>query len=293
MLNRNGESLLYQSLRCTDQYFLNEILKKGVSLDENLYKKILHNAVKLNNPTFVNSLLRYGASMDNEDIMGLTPLYIAVENSNLEIVSMLLYYNCDISSNNYGNMSPFLYSLFCGSDEEIQLLLLEYETDMNNTNLMRNNLFVAVERCPNLIPHIISHGADVNQICNDRNIIDWISEHPIESNLFKIIWDSFKYETWESTFDESILMIILSNSSLRNSVWSDYLRIIIESSQIQYILNTEIVLFLSLFVEGYINRGFIESDFYDLICVLLANGCTVHAVNIHKVYNLLGIHLEF
>ncbi|KAL3278161.1 hypothetical protein HHI36_013503 [Cryptolaemus montrouzieri] len=117
VLNESGQSLLHQSLKCSDPYFLNRLLEMGVSLQLDLYKTILHNAVATNKPNFIEPLIKYGALMNNEDIMGMTPLDIAIENSNFEIVSMFLYYNCDTSSK-CGNVSPFMYSMICCNDRK-------------------------------------------------------------------------------------------------------------------------------------------------------------------------------
>ncbi|KAK9884756.1 hypothetical protein WA026_007604 [Henosepilachna vigintioctopunctata] len=287
VLNESNETLLHQSLKCTDEYFLHELLKQGIPLHQEIYKNVLHNAVSLDKPNFVKLLIKYGVTLNNEDILGMTPLDIAIENNNLEIVSMMLYFNCD-TSNRSGTVSPFMYSLMFNSDKDIQLLLLEYETDINNSDLLMNNLFIAIERHNYLIPHILAHGGDVNQICNEINIIEYILDNPLPLNLFEIIWEAFDYQSWESTVNESILTFILNNISLKNELWNGYIRIIVESSKIFTVLNHESQCLISCIVSEYLKRGYRELDFYDLVCTLLSNGCPVYSINLHNVYNLLG-----
>lgn len=91
--------LLYLADVCFDEYFALELIKKGadVSLTEDSGCNFLHLAAKVNddNLRVGHLVIKKGVDVNQKAHHGLTALFIACDQGNLDWVSMLLYYGAD------------------------------------------------------------------------------------------------------------------------------------------------------------------------------------------------------
>ena len=79
-----------------------DINVKGVKYQNS----ILHNAAYYNSPRSITQLIDYGAKIDAKNKRGQTPLHIAVEEGNLNIVKALLKHGADVSIVDNNNETP-------------------------------------------------------------------------------------------------------------------------------------------------------------------------------------------
>lgn len=100
-----------------------------------------------------------GANLTEFDSLCTTPLEDAIRCNNLEIICMLLYYG-GYTNNMENNLTSFMFSIICQCSEDIQRILMEYETDYNLCCDNDSTLFMALKYHSPLILDLIERGTD-------------------------------------------------------------------------------------------------------------------------------------
>ena len=116
-----------------------------------------------NNIDMVKLLLKHGADINSEAKDGTTPLSWAYSKNNTELVKLLIEHSADVNSKDkYGN--SLLYQACDNKDIEIVKLLLEHDADVNIKN--KNGETPLSRACyynlTELVKLLLEHGADVN-----------------------------------------------------------------------------------------------------------------------------------
>jgi ankyrin repeat protein len=123
---------------------------------------LLSHAVKLGRSEIVSLLLEAGADPNSQDLIGETPLHLAVDNSDWEIAEELLQYKAEPNCMTVDGETPLHHSAFIG-DKKMINLLLSYGADPNciDSTLGRTALHCAVQ-CEHIdcILLLLTQGAD-------------------------------------------------------------------------------------------------------------------------------------
>ena len=145
-------------------------------------------AVKLGKSAIVALLLEKGADPNAQDLIGETPLHLAVDNSDWEIAEELLRYKAEPNCMTVDGETPLHHSAFIG-DKRMINLLLSYGADPNccDSTLGRTALHCAVQ-CEHIecICLLLSQGASTN-------ITDLEGKSPIDccenSEIMQVLQD--------------------------------------------------------------------------------------------------------
>lgn len=108
-------AVLHHNLKCV-KLFLDKKSKNatGINIVDGDNSTPLHYAVDGNNKTMVNYLLKCGANSNHQNKWGATPLFLACNMENYEIIEELLIWNADVYiKNNKG------YSIFNSFNQNI------------------------------------------------------------------------------------------------------------------------------------------------------------------------------
>ncbi|OUM65776.1 hypothetical protein PIROE2DRAFT_7193 [Piromyces sp. E2] len=110
-------------------------------------------ATKFNNEDAVGSLLKFGVYINQQDYLGNTALYYAVDNKNYKIIRLLLKNNADKNLNNSMNISPLNHAHNLGDKKLIEALTnpdfdqqFGLTTPCDNNDQMSNGNFDPLEK---------------------------------------------------------------------------------------------------------------------------------------------------
>ncbi len=104
-----------------------------------------------------------------------TPLHIACEDGNLDIVKMLVEAGADLNIRNTVQETPFLWALH-HKHENIASYLLENGANIHAVGCKKESaLFISAEKCSGrMTQFLIDQGLDVNQLASAKmNALDW------------------------------------------------------------------------------------------------------------------------
>lgn len=121
--------------------------------------KLLRIAIEENNVEMAHRIVRNGTDLTQLDNLYCTPLENAIRFNNFEMVCMLLYYG-GYTNNIENNLTSLMFSIICQNSEDIQKLLMEYETDYNLCCDLEPILFMAIKYHSPLIFDLIERGAN-------------------------------------------------------------------------------------------------------------------------------------
>lgn len=121
--------------------------------------KLLRIAIEEDNVEMARRFVQNGADLIQFDNLFCTPLENAIRWGNLEMICMLLYYG-GYTNNIENSLTSFMYSIICQSSEDIQRILMEYETDYNLCCDFEPTLFMAIKYHSPLIFDLIERGAN-------------------------------------------------------------------------------------------------------------------------------------
>ena len=188
MVNENG------------QYLLNTAIEKW---DVRVVSALLNHGARVHiNKQFTHYKHKFGAILT-------TPLHVAIEASNVEMVEVLLEEGCDVNAQDARHNTPLhLLCELVGWDKNtysinkgiaICRLLLEYGSDVNAVDkLQRTSLEITIQHCHytnykqiDMILHLISAGSDIQRLFNMRKkeIEDW-NRRSFENQFLSLWWMS-------------------------------------------------------------------------------------------------------
>jgi hypothetical protein len=131
--------------------------------DQHLGLTLLANSIKYSQAPLSQFLLSQGADPNLSNIIGESPLHIAVDNSDLDLAELLLQYKADPNCMTVDGETPLHHSAFIG-DKKMINILLTYGADPNlvDTTLGRTPLHCAVqcEHCE-CVQLLLNYGANV------------------------------------------------------------------------------------------------------------------------------------
>lgn len=134
-------------------------LNNKYSLFEMNNTALLRIAIEVNSVKMAHRFIKRGADLAHLDNLYYSPLEDAIRCHNLEIICMLLYYG-GYKNNLENNLTSFMFSIICQCSEDIQRILMEYETDYNLCCNDDSILFMAIVYRSPLIFDLIERGAD-------------------------------------------------------------------------------------------------------------------------------------
>ncbi|CAG5081353.1 Similar to RF_0381: Putative ankyrin repeat protein RF_0381 (Rickettsia felis (strain ATCC VR-1525 / URRWXCal2)) [Cotesia congregata] len=165
-------SSVEQSLKLVDQ-----LISEGVSVNfaTESGELALHSAINSNNFILAEKLISLGADVNlmrctDGAFQNCTPLHIAVEKSNTEMVKLLLRHNASV---NVQHVTPVLTKAVRKKSFELVELLINAGADLNPDNKLGQPLHMAIATNHyNMVQYLIQRGADVNGISRNRTALE-------------------------------------------------------------------------------------------------------------------------
>lgn len=222
----------------SEEFFLELISHPScdITIGDKRHLTPLHYAVFHGQTRIAQRLLEDGANIDAKSITGITPLYLAVENNDHEMVCMLMYYNADVNiecekNNSWSRdiTSPILHSI----DREffdITRLLLDYVADVDEPySDGLTMLFHALLNASEITYLLIEKGANINHMYQYDHCImavieisGQVTKHEFFDRLWPMVDVKFmmKYCA-ENLFDLCFIHNLLSDDFFA-SIFMDY-----------------------------------------------------------------------
>jgi|GEM_PF-4385366 len=163
--------------------------KSLISKHGYFYKTPLSLAVEYNNTEIMKTLIRNGADVNQKAEYGLTPLHIAIYKSNREIVDFLLDNGADINAGLFTGLTPIFFAVE-NSNVELVNLLIKKGADLNiNLNDESNLIFYAIEKeNPEILRVLLINNINCNVKNKDKNtpLLDLINKK-YSNDLIKLM----------------------------------------------------------------------------------------------------------
>lgn len=179
ILNSNTVSAMMEVVVHGDLGATQTLLTNGANPNGNdrvLDKRPLILAAHRGYTSIVELLLDHGATLEVSDSVGLSALYWATSENEVEIVRLLLSRGADANRGVDG--STALHSAITNNQPEIVELLLEHGADVNSAegNLSHLPLIRAVSSFnADMVRLLLAKGADINvRDENGLNVLDWV-----------------------------------------------------------------------------------------------------------------------
>lgn len=162
-LNERGTSPLQEAVRLNDVDMVKYLLLHGADVSKG---QILADAIKEDaQVSIIEELLKAGADVNKQDDRGNTPLLLALQKHNSDILQLLLQYNVDLKGKAANGENMLFYAYEHNAPYEILSAIISAGTDVNEPNLEGNLLLVmALENGDEkLVERLLKGGADVNK----------------------------------------------------------------------------------------------------------------------------------
>ncbi|KAJ8944677.1 hypothetical protein NQ318_015885 [Aromia moschata] len=256
-------------------------------------RRLLHVAIHFEREEIAHQLILRGSDVSAFDIIGNTPLEEAIRCNNLELVCMLLYYGA-YTNNLENNLTSFMYSIICQSSQDIQRILMEYETDFNLCCNSTSILFFAIKYNSPVTLDIIERGANVNYCHGIHNAISLAMYCECDSDVFRLLWEQFDYDVWKTSYSKSVLLKLLQDY-MSMPIWLEYLNILMENEaklrlDLEHHNNSYFYksdLLISTFFLQCFNIGIASETIEFWILHLLSHGAHIFAKDIDIIYSEL------
>ncbi|KAI2622777.1 ankyrin repeat-containing domain protein [Hypomontagnella submonticulosa] len=156
---------LISAVESGNHKLVEQLLDRGVSPDRGADAHILNQAILRHDSESVRILLLFGADANAADSRNMTPLYLAVEESFRDAVTMLLKYGADPNLvAGPEQESPFAMSVI--EDKfDLARLLLTYGGDVNHVMANGDTALLAAiikKRTKRMIDMLLEYGSDAN-----------------------------------------------------------------------------------------------------------------------------------
>jgi hypothetical protein len=140
----------------------------GVMIMRPEHKGLLANAVAKDDVDEVRNLIARGEDVNGREVDRTTPLFIAVENGNLQIAEMLLGFGAKVNERNEQKETA-LMKLDEDASKELVELLVRSGARIEATDLMGNTALIlaAGSAKPEVVKALIDAGASVNEKNNE------------------------------------------------------------------------------------------------------------------------------
>lgn len=140
----------------------------GVMVMRVEYKGALAQAVSRDDVNEVRDLIARGEDVNGRELDRTTPLFIAVENGNIEITQMLLGFGAKVNARNEQKETP-LMKLDADASKELVELLVRNGAKLEVTDLLDNTplILAAGSAKPEVVKALIDAGASVNEKNNE------------------------------------------------------------------------------------------------------------------------------
>lgn len=156
---------------------VDKLISEGVSVNfaTESGELALHSAINSNNFVLAEKLINLGADVNlmrctEGAFQNCTPLHVAVEKRNKDLVKLLLRHNASV---NVQHVTPVLTRAVRKEDFELVDLLLTAGADLNPENKLGKPLHMAIATNNySMVKHLIRHGADVNGISRNRTALE-------------------------------------------------------------------------------------------------------------------------
>ena len=157
---------------------------------EPVKKTEIHNAVKAADVMKVKQLLAEAPGLVNEkDWLGDTPLHVAAQTDNIEMVGLLLDHKADINARADAGWTALHWAVYL-CDKEMTALLLRHHADVNaRISIGYAPLhWAACRNSKELVELLVAHKADVNAGDHNRRTplhyaVYWNSKDAVEALL--------------------------------------------------------------------------------------------------------------
>ncbi len=138
---------------------INKVDEKGNSL--------LHYAIMYNRIEICHFLIKSHIFLNQQNFLGMTPIFLAIHKNMVSICDSLLNNNCDVTIRNDRGETPFYYAFLYGREEIIKLFIEYRKADFTQKNQNGENILFALVRSDNLSLLQTYVSKDLLQECDD------------------------------------------------------------------------------------------------------------------------------
>ncbi|KAG5896623.1 hypothetical protein JTB14_009531 [Gonioctena quinquepunctata] len=280
--NSIGQTPLFLAVRDGAYELVKFLVDNGANVNLPNYEDVTPLHVSIQYPNIAHILITNGANINASDYSDDTPLHDAVEDSYLETVCMLVYYNADANRPGGNNSTPFMNALMT-ENHALQEALFEYVDDFNISTFDGiSTLALALTHDNPFVEEIINRGADVDilayKMClrfsNPQN--------------FKLIWKKLSCQEVRYV---SLLELGYLLDEIHEPYFQDFLEIIMEDSSsavLAVIAENLSSRDLALLVEKYAHCHLSLDNLTKLTCLLLQYGFQMSSFVIYEIFANFG-----
>ncbi|RYP04455.1 hypothetical protein DL764_004466 [Monosporascus ibericus] len=163
--NAQLKDSLLAAVESRNHKMVEQLLDRGVSPNLGPHTHILNQAISRHDVESIRLLLLFGADVNAADSRGTTPLYLAVEESFLEGVNMLLKYGADPNLTAGHEGETPLSAAVVGDKFALARLLLAYGGDVSRVMAEGDTLLMTAikqKRLKRIIDLLLDYGSDAN-----------------------------------------------------------------------------------------------------------------------------------
>ena len=164
--NSNGKPALFVALENGNMCIARSFFYRGAKVGS-----ILISAIRKGLSEIVEKVLELRVDIDTvKDKMGYTPLYLAIDKNNLEIVKLLLKHNVNANRRDKFDRTPLLFAISKGNSQIVKELVSNgAEVDGKNSLGMTPFMKAWTDNQMDIAKILLDHGADVDFCWHDRS----------------------------------------------------------------------------------------------------------------------------
>lgn len=220
-------------------YEKKEIAKKIIDWPDSNGNNLLHKAVLCNDLALAQQLINYGAQVnmqtlnndeDHVNELDKTALHLAIEEENLEMISLLLNNNASVNMENIFSNIPLYYAIFSKSLKIIEILVMN-GSEVNKKNLngvtplsLAFYIINEFDLLQSIALLLLTHGADINAQNNlGYTILAWCLQNErsvIQDEKIKFLLTIPGVDTRiANTIGQTPLQIAYANNNSIHIAW--------------------------------------------------------------------------
>ena len=164
--NSNNKPALFVALENGNMCIASSLINHGAK-----FGSILTSAIRKGLSEIVEKVLELRVDIDTvKDKMGYTPLYLAIDKNNLEIVKLLLKHNVNANRRDKFDRTPLLFAISKGNSQIVKELVSNgAEVDGKNSLGMTPFMKAWTDNQMDIAKILLDHGADVDFCWHDRS----------------------------------------------------------------------------------------------------------------------------
>ncbi|RZC43149.1 ankyrin repeat and SOCS box protein 3-like [Asbolus verrucosus] len=292
--------LLYSATESFDEYFALELLKKGADIHvaDDAGFTFLHMAARCASDDHLTAgklVIERGADINAQARFGVTPLYAACEEGNLNWIHMLLYYGASATIPSHNGILPVAVissSIPYVQQIYLQEILLNHTFDEDKISVNLSTLVAAMALDSSLFLKLVDVASDVNHAMSDLKYF-YSSLIHLKAKHFRLFVQKFGNIVKDMIENFAPLTMLVSLGvdlalpELKEILYiflkSDYVAEFVQMSDSSYPIITNLVRMFNT-PEMVVQEG----EITNIVCLMLTYGLNVTSGDLDTVYCYYG-----